>query len=107
MRIFGRLGALLNLSLLSHLGLRHGCLIVAKQNSNDYRSKEIQLMLSLKFHHEKTLGELPLDVAINAMTKVWASCQHEAGDCDDGSPLDAEKTLVYDRQKLSRTIGLQ
>ncbi|MCM1981436.1 hypothetical protein [Lyngbya confervoides] len=41
----------------------------------NYRAQEVQLVMSLKFHHAKTLSEVPLEVAIDAMTKVWRSCQ--------------------------------
>ncbi|MCM1982790.1 hypothetical protein [Lyngbya confervoides] len=44
-------------------------------NNRDYRAQEAQLIMSLKFHHAKTLSEIPLDVAVNALTKVWRSCQ--------------------------------
>ncbi len=44
-------------------------------NSNDSRGKEAQLIMSLKFHHAQILEEIPLEVAVQAMTRVWRSCQ--------------------------------
>ena len=47
----------------------------SNSSAPDYRAKEAQLIISLKFHYGTTLGELPLDVAVDAMVKVWESCQ--------------------------------
>jgi hypothetical protein len=33
-----------------------------------------QLVISLKFHHSQTLGQLPRDLALQAMNEVWESC---------------------------------
>ena len=44
------------------------------QSAPNLRAKEAQLIISLKFHYGKTLAELPLDVAVDAMVKVWESC---------------------------------
>ncbi len=33
-----------------------------------------QLVISLKFHHPETLKKLPLELALQAMTEVWQSC---------------------------------
>ena len=41
----------------------------------DYRAQKAQLIMSLKFHQSKTLSKLPIDVAIDALTQVWESCQ--------------------------------
>ncbi len=45
------------------------------QDSHQYRALEAQLVIGLKFHFPDTLKNVPLDVALNAMRKVWASCQ--------------------------------
>lgn len=42
---------------------------------NNYRAKETQLIISLKFHYAETLKDIPIDVAVDAMVKVWESCQ--------------------------------
>lgn len=44
-------------------------------DNSDYRAQKAQLIISLKFHQSKTLSEMPLDVAIEALTQVWKSCQ--------------------------------
>ena len=44
---------------------------------NSNQAKEAQLIISLKFHHSKTISEIPLDVALKAMAKVWEACQVE------------------------------
>ena len=48
-------------------------------------SQETQLIMSLKLHHAKILSQIPLEVAVSAMTKAWRSCQHpldRQGDID-------------------------
>ena len=47
----------------------------------DYRAQEAQLVISLKFHHSKTLSKLPLEVVLNAVLKVWDSCQTNSDPC--------------------------
>ena len=47
----------------------------SRDTQNDYRAQEAQLIISLKFHHSKTLSHLPLDAVLNAVVKVWDSCQ--------------------------------
>ncbi|MEM9136773.1 MAG: hypothetical protein AAGB01_05435 [Cyanobacteria bacterium P01_F01_bin.42] len=42
--------------------------------TSEYKAKEAQLIISLKFHYGPTLSEIPLDVAVDAMVKVWESC---------------------------------
>ena len=46
--------------------------------SADYRKQEAQLIIGLKFHYGKSLKDLPLDVAVDAMVKEWESCQDES-----------------------------
>ena len=41
------------------------------------RAKAAQLIIGLKFHYGKTLEEIPLDVAVDAMVKVWESCNSQ------------------------------
>ena len=43
--------------------------------SDQYREREAQLIIGLKFHYGKSLKDLPLDVAVDAMVKAWESCQ--------------------------------
>ena len=52
-------------------------------DNRDYRAQEAQLIMSLKFHHSKTLSEIPLEVAVNAVAKVWRSCQPHLKSQDD------------------------
>ncbi|MCM1981516.1 hypothetical protein [Lyngbya confervoides] len=47
-----------------------------KFGDSDFRAKEAQLIISLKFHHASTLAEIPLEVAVSAIAKVWESCQN-------------------------------
>ena len=48
-------------------------------------SQETQLIMSLKLHHAEILSQIPLGVAVSAMTKARRSCQHpldRQGDID-------------------------
>jgi hypothetical protein len=40
-----------------------------------------QLVISLKFHHAQTLSKMPLELAVQAITEVWKSCNQ-----DDSQP---------------------
>lgn len=46
--------------------------------SCDYKGQEAQLIMGLKHHFSQTLSEVPLEVAIQAVSKVWQSCQNES-----------------------------
>ncbi|WP_110984895.1 hypothetical protein [Acaryochloris thomasi] len=48
-----------------------------QQSPKNYQPQEAQLIMGLKHHFSKTLSEVPLDVAIQAVSKVWQSCQIE------------------------------
>ncbi|ABW32928.1 hypothetical protein [Acaryochloris marina] len=39
-----------------------------------------QLVISLKHHHHETLGQVPLDVAVNGMYKAWQACHSETSE---------------------------
>lgn len=39
----------------------------------------MQLAISLKFHHSKTLEKLPKEVAIQVIKEVWQSCHSKVG----------------------------
>ena len=36
-----------------------------------------QLVISLKFHHNESLAQLPRDLALQAMNEVWESAQRK------------------------------
>lgn len=57
----------------------------------DYRLEEMQLIMSLKFHHSETLGDIPLEVALSAMSRVWMSCQK---DVDQAKPTQSKDTFI-------------
>ena len=69
--------------------------IVSKNKSCGIHPQEAQLITSLKFHFSKTFTEVPLDVALNAMSKAWESCQDET---------DNDKTLVCSRETLDQSL---
>ena len=64
-----------------------------KNICHEFRCQETHLITSLKFHFGKTLPKVPLNVALNAMLKVWESCQ----DNDD-------ETLVCSREALNQIL---
>ena len=66
-----------------------------KQKFHEFHAQEAQLVMSLKFHFCETLSKVPLHVALNAMGKVWESCQN---------PVDDDSTLVCDRLDVDREI---
>ena len=66
-----------------------------KDRFHEFHAHEAQLIMSLKFHFGETLSKAPLHVALNAMGKVWESCQNEA---------DNDKTLVCSRETLERSL---
>lgn len=66
-----------------------------KNKSCEFHAQEVQLVMSLKFHFRETLSKIPVDVALNAMSNVWESCQ------DD---VDNDKTLVCTREELNRSL---
>ena len=65
-------------SYLSHILLSnpmHHDISTPSTSSRDAKHLQQQLLSSLKFHHRKTLQELPLDLALEAMMQAWNSCQ--------------------------------
>ena len=64
-----------------------------KQESHHYRALEAQLVIGLKFHFPDTLKNVPLEVALRAMEKVWVSCQDKKGFKDDDSQDDGDKVI--------------
>ena len=44
-------------------------------NSRETKSLQQQLVTSLKFHHKKTLQQIPLEVALQAMMEAWNATQ--------------------------------
>lgn len=42
-----------------------------------------QLVISLKFHHAQTLSKMPLEMAVQAITEVWNSCNQGNGRSSD------------------------
>ncbi|MEO0375346.1 MAG: hypothetical protein AAF329_12125 [Cyanobacteria bacterium P01_A01_bin.17] len=48
-----------------------------QKSPKNYQPQEAQLIMGLKHHFSKTVREVPLDVAIQAVSKVWQSCQIE------------------------------
>ena len=38
-----------------------------------------QLVISLKFHHSETIGQLPRDVVLQAINEVWESSAISSG----------------------------
>jgi hypothetical protein len=45
----------------------------AFRSSNSMNSVKKELMSSVKFHHGKTLQNIPLEVALEAMKEAWLS----------------------------------
>ena len=79
-------------------------------NSNDvrtsdkYRKQEAQLIIGLKFHYGKSLKDLPLDVAVDAMVKVWESCQDDKNPAQKkGIMNDQPRRIPSPPPKTSRT----
>lgn len=64
------------------------------------KAKEIQLTISLKFHHSKILSEMSLESAISAMTQAWQSCQDTQHDQHQGLIENSEETIIVDRQEF-------
>ena len=59
-----------------------------------------QLINSLKFHHRETLQEIPLEVAVRAMTAAWDTCHPEDMPqyCSDTS------TAIIPKEQVAKSI---
>ena len=66
-----------------------------KNRFHEFHAQEAQLVMSLKFHFGETLSKAPLHVALNAMGKVWESCQDNEDD---------DETLVCSREILNQSL---
>ena len=71
--------------------------IVTTNKSCEFHTQKIQLVMSLKFHVRETLSNLPLDVAVDAITDAWQFCQVD---------VDNDATLVCDWPRVDRESRL-
>lgn len=60
----------------------------------------MQLAISLKFHHSKTLEKLPKEVVMQVIQEVWQSCHPEVGHRTQNSDnkdveLDIKGKTIY------------
>lgn len=61
-----------------------------------HRALEAQLVIGLKFHYPDTLKNIPLDVALRAMAKVWESCQEkESNNSRPDNNMGAQDDVIY------------
>lgn len=54
-----------------------GALVEAARQQQHLSILHKQLVISLKFHHSQTLSQIPLELAVQAITEVWNSCHRE------------------------------